>query len=403
MVVGGGLHALPDNAPTIVAGTPISLRLSCEVGSDARFADALVTGVVTSPVRIGGRVAIAEGTRWWGRVARTGRNDSTRRVIEIAFDSIDTGSSRTVLPLRLTGVDNARETVDRDGAILGAPAVKTARSRTNWIFLSLGVFSPVTAAALLAEKQLSERQRARPIHYAAGTDLSAVFTRTVSLPAWSSHNEPPPVWDSATVERAVKRWPLRAAAQGGRVASDLINIAIIGDSATVVNAFVAAGWAVPAPMGLKADVMTFAKAAIGRGYDQQPVSPMILDGRTPSFAFQKVQDTFAKRDHVRLWQRAADETGMPNVYLAGATHDVGLVYLRDRKHLTHRVDPAIDDERDKIVNDLLTAGCVAALSRAPRILSGPITVNDGQDSVVTDGAIAIVQLAPRCTAPEKRR
>ena len=388
-------------APTIVAGTSIALRLSTQVGSDARFAGALITAIVIAPVSADGRLAIAPGAPLWGRVTRTGRDAQSRHLLQLTFDSIDTGVQRVRIALRITAVENARERVDSAGLIVGAPATSAVRSREDWILMSLGAFHPVAAAALFAESRVQSRERARPIQYAVGTDLTAQLTRALTLADWTHDRSPPPVGDPAALPSLVDRWPLRASAFAGRAQADLLNIAIMGDSATVTNAFVAAGWDIPERMSVHANFETFVKAAEGRGYLHQPVSQLLLDGRPPSLLFQKVNNTFAKRHHVRLWRWSPTGAGASSLYLAGATHDVGVEFLTDRKQFTHQVDPAIDAERDKIVNDLWTAGCLAGMSYVPRRTPDGVTVNDGRDAVTTDGFIALLRLRSACATTSR--
>ncbi len=381
--------------PVIAAGTSISVRLATPTGSDARFANTRIWAIVTAPVLVDGRIAIAPGTTVWGRVTQTGRDTKSRHILQLTFDSLALGDIRIALGMRITGVDNAREFVRDDGLILGAPAVSVARSRETWALMMLGAFHPVAAAVLFAEARVQSHARAAPISYGVGTDLSAQFTRDITLPAWTMATAPPAMSSSDSIRRRVHDWPLRAAAFAGRSPSDLLNVALIGDSAVLTNAFTAAGWNLPERMSVHADFKTFVNAAVGRGYAHQPVSQLLLDGRPPDLLFQKVNNTFAKRHHVRLWRWPSPLDSLP-LYLAGATHDVAVEFLTHRKHFTHRVDPAIDAERDKIVNDLWTAGCVAELSRVPRQIPSGLTVNNGRDAVVTDGMIAVIKLRASC-------
>jgi len=61
---------------------------------------------------------------------------------------------------------------------------------------------------------------------------------------------------------------------------------------------------------------------------------------------------------------------------------------------THRVDPRIDEEREKIVSDLVAANAVAAVSYVPR--SAPqegATVNGRRTPAVTDWRMAVITLS----------
>jgi hypothetical protein len=69
------------------------------------------------------------------------------------------------------------------------------------------------------------------------------------------------------------------------------------------------------------------------------------------------------------------------------------MFSTQRRSFTHRVDPRIDDERDKIVSDLVAANVVAAMSYVPRAApAGGATVNGARTPAVTDWRMAVVVL-----------
>ena len=175
----------------------------------------------------------------------------------------------------------------------------------------------------------------------------------------------------------------------------MLNIALLGDSAAVTGAFRSAGWTSANRMSVGADVATFVRAAEDRGYAHQPVSTLLMQGQPPTLVFERVTNTFAKRHHVRLWRWTAAIRGSP-VWLASGSHDVAIAFLADRRHFTHRVDPAVDHERDKLADDLWAADCIEARSDVPRTLPGNLRVNDGRDPIVTDGMLVMLQLRATC-------
>jgi hypothetical protein len=81
------------------------------------------------------------------------------------------------------------------------------------------------------------------------------------------------------------------------------------------------------------------------------------------------------------------------LWLVAATHDVGVMFLSRERTFTHRVDPRIDEERDKVVSDLVAAGAVRAMSYVARPApAGGATVNDGRSPAVTDWRMAVLVL-----------
>ncbi|PYQ15156.1 MAG: hypothetical protein DMF80_10480 [Acidobacteria bacterium] len=139
--------------------------------------------------------------------------------------------------------------------------------------------------------------------------------------------------------------------------------------------------------------MTFLAFGLRHGYKPAPVSLLELEGRRPDAVFEKQNDTLAKRHHVRIWRRPSLFRGRP-VWLAAATHDVDITFLRKQRTFTHRVDPRIDLERGKIVDDLAFTGQVAAWGLIDRPPAPRDAATSTGDRIETDGRIAVVLFRP---------
>jgi hypothetical protein len=136
------------------------------------------------------------------------------------------------------------------------------------------------------------------------------------------------------------------------------------------------------------------------GYNDAPVSTLLLQGRPPELVFQKSLNTFAKRHHLRVWQLTSTHNGR-NVWVAAATHDIATTNERGGTKWSHRIDPHIDRERDWVESDLLFIGSATAYAqidrpRAPKQLS-----NATGDVIVTDGKMSVVELAKSSTPGDK--
>jgi len=108
-----------------------------------------------------------------------------------------------------------------------------------------------------------------------------------------------------------------------------------------------------------------------------------FDGNPPDATFQKSLDTFAKRHHIRLWR---DEQS--DVWLGAATEDIK--YEVRALRITHDTDRYIDNERAKVVNDLVFTGCIDRGALVPR---GSLNAVQGAaHSVLTDGDVAVLEL-----------
>ena len=80
------------------------------------------------------------------------------------------------------------------------------------------------------------------------------------------------------------------------------------------------------------------------------------------------------------------------VWIASATHDVGVKFVRQERTFTHRVETDIDIERQKIVDDLRFAGAIARFTLAERSDVPSRVMNATEDPMTTDGKIAVIVL-----------
>lgn len=394
-------------AQQVAPGDTLHIRLLDRLASGHHASPhvrALVIAPLASAARDGGRVTIPPGSILSGSVTGAGKErfGGKRHWIALQLDSIaipiDDAASDTIraaISVRIASVDDTREDVDSAGRIVGPPIPSMVRSKRDWAVLILGVFHPVGAIILAAtlEGEMAERHRAVSLN--SGTELTAVITSGARLSAWSRWMPPPPIAGGVNPDSLALAAPLRTLLREGGAPSDVVTLALIGSAAQVSAAFAAADWTRAVPLTLRSDFVTFVKAAKGKGYAAQPVSQLVLDGRPPDVVYEKVADTFAKRHHLRMWRwpsaDAADDSS--TVWLVAATHDIGVMFSMQRRSFTHRVDSRIDDERDKVVSDLVAANAVAALTYAPRTAPATgATVNGAKVPAVTDWRMAVLVL-----------
>jgi hypothetical protein len=408
-LVVAALAALPCllRAQQITSGDTLHIRLLDRLARAhrvSRHVRALVIAPVFSSGGDSGRVVIPPGSIVSGRVTGAGIEHvgGKRHWIGLRLDSIaiplaDAASDtiRAAISVRIAFVDDSREDVDSLGRIVGPPIPSIVRSKRDWAILILGVFHPVGAIVLAAtlEGEVAERHRAVSLDH--GTELTAVIAGNASLSAWTQWTPPPALANSLYADSLATATPLRTLLKEGGAPSDVVTLAMIGSASQVSAAFAAAGWTRAVPLTLRSDFVTFVKAAKGKGYAAQPVSQLVLEGRPPDVVYEKVADTFAKRHHLRMWRwpsiDAADDSA--TVWLVAASHDIGVMFSTQRRSFTHRVDSRIDEERDKVVSDLVAANAVAAMSYAQRIApSTGATVNGAKVPAVTDWRMAVLVL-----------
>jgi hypothetical protein len=103
---------------------------------------------------------------------------------------------------------------------------------------------------------------------------------------------------------------------------------------------------------------SFAKEA----YVTMPISDLMLFGRKQDFGYAQADPikVISSRHHFRLWRAPFDVDGQP-LWAGAGTHDIGLEKGQRNGKLTHKIDPAVDGERDYIGQSLQQTGLVAKL------------------------------------------
>ncbi len=312
-----------------------------------------------------------------------------RELLSSGERSDKSGSSIPIVT-RVAAVDNARETIDQDGRILGITPPREAPSSAEGAVL-LAALAPELYD--FARAEFSVRELERPdIVYGTGTDfVLETLTTTRDVPARMPRVEAPP--DRGLLMIAAAQ-PLRTVAGTPALPADVINLVFSASETALRDAFDAAGWNTAVALGLRADVKTILAVAVDRGYKLGPVSLQSLNGRSPDHVFQKQTNTFDRRHHVRIWRVEETYQGLP-VWAASATHDIGIKFAREERTFTHRVEPEIDLERQKVVNDLRFAGSVAGYALESRPGVPTELTNATGDLMTTDGKVAVVVLRPR--------
>ena len=172
--------------------------------------------------------------------------------------------------------------------------------------------------------------------------------------------------------------------------SDMTNLMFIGTREQVEQAFKNAGWFASDPLGRASTYRTAQAIIENRGYDEAPMSILTLDGKPPDMTYEKQNNTFASRHHIRLWQMPQTFAGKP-VFVAAATHDIKIYYSNTSRSITHGIDPNIDNERTKVVNDVLFTGTVQGLSLVDRQHIPADISNATGDHLKTDNKIAVIE------------
>jgi hypothetical protein len=376
-------------------GTEVHLRLKTKIASNASKAGEAVEAVLIRPVVGPGGVLIPAGAIAQGTVkqAQPATRPDERAILHLEFTGIGAPGAKPVpFAAVLKEVENAREGVDKDGRINGILAAETPTAkleqgiqRVAQRFSRLGDFLSVAKSAMVKEADAE-------IVYEPGTDMILETTGPVK---WDGPGkigpEPGDIPNMADLERLALGQPFQTVAESPAKPSDITNLMFLGTEAELRGAFAAAGWNTAAQLSAVSKLETFRAIAENRGYKEAPMSTLLLEGARPAFDFQKQNNTFAARHHLRIWRRPDTFLDKP-VWVCAATHDTGIEFSAENRTFIHKIDSLIDRERSKVVNDLIFGGRVKGLALIDRPAVPKETKNATGDTVKTDGRVAVLLL-----------
>src|ERR1039458_7411415 len=379
-------------AMEVPSGTHMEIRLTSAVNTATAKVDQPVDAVVIVPVVAANQIVVAAGVKVKGHIeeVKAAVNPDDQAVLGLVFDQIgDARGKKAVLAARLVGVDNARESVDKDGRILGIIASQTGSGR-----LDQGINKVTEKYSSLGEllgtiKQAVLKPTDANIDYEPGVEMTIELTKPLT---WTGDARGPnvrAVEPQNELASLVNEQPFRTRAAKPPKESDVTNVMFLGSRQELESAFQAAGWSTAEQLNAKSKLETFRAMTEQRGYKEAPVSVLFLDGRPPDLVFQKQNDTFNLRHHLRIWHRPEQFHGK-DVWVCSATHDTGIDFSEENRTFVHTVDGQIDHERAKVVNDLLFTGLVHAISLVDRPAVPVSLVNATGDQVETDGRMMVV-------------
>jgi hypothetical protein len=370
----------PLSSYTARAGTPVEAIVTtpvCSAEEDTLPEDAVLSGVVSKVHRVG-----------LGLVHESAS-------MEVEFNRLHLPDGRTyTIHAQLTAIDNARERVDGHGAIHGIRATATLSNRVgqHLAFLAMGGH-PLVALPFFALQSAMfhfpdpeiELRRGAEFHLTVqfpqefGTTAKCAEAQEISQREWDD------------LHAMVNGLPYWTFSKRQPQPMDLVNLVYVGSEQEVGRAFAAAGWTGAQPNSMHATVKVMRAIAENRGLAEAPMRMLLLDGVEPSMQLQQSLDTFAKRDHLRIWARNEQIDGR-QVWASSATRDLAAVFAIHPFGFTHQIQDDVDLERDQVVGDLAFTGCVDSIAYVAR----PETVRTSGEvyrkGVITDSRVAVVTL-----------
>jgi hypothetical protein len=392
----------------VPAGKRFGVRLLQELSSRTTHEGDVVTAVLITPVVVNGEILVPSGSAFEGKVVQA---DSTGWGFKHETASLTIDWTKAILQdgrelainARVYQVENAQESVNQSGKIQGIRSTGTpGHTAENGVLAFAGIdpvayiFASASGSAVLG---FAEPE----ILYHAGTELLLENMR----PLLTTQAYPPTVapWATTSAQREdlqafVKTLPYRTKTKGSNKDSDITNLVFVGSAAGLRRAFAAAEWVETDELNASSTFRTIKTLSGNQTYTQAPMSVLLLDERAPISTLSKTTNTFSSRHHIRIFPTVETRNGQ-TVLTASSTQDIGIAFSRKQKTFIHVIDEYIDNERSKVVNDLMFTGCVESLDMVQRPWVPRDAYNSTGDRLLTDGQAAVLRISdcqnPRTT------
>jgi len=391
------LIASAAQAVTIPAGTEMQLRLTKEVSSSQPSGQD-VSAVVIAPVLVNGAPAISPGAQLTGKTADVRKNQPAQNgspeqpaQMRINLTKIEDKGTSEPISCVLVGVDNARESVNsQDGLITGIEASRTFAALADQGVNKLSDKYAELGKILSGVKSAVVKQADPAIDYKPGVEFAVKLTKSLDWKGPAASDVPGQIANIDALKSLVNEEPFRTMALKPASPSDLTNLMFIGTKEQIEQAFKDAGWSPATNPGRSTDFKTAQAIIENNGYSEAPMSILTLNGKPPDMTFEKQNNTFASRHHIRIWQMPQTFDGKP-VFVAAATHDVKIYFSQTSRSITHGIDPDIDKERAKVTDDLLFTGRIQAAALVDRTNIPKDISNATGDKLQTDDKMSVLE------------
>jgi hypothetical protein len=169
---------------------------------------------------------------------------------------------------------------------------------------------------------------------------------------------PPDALIPAITAALLAKIPRRVSDPQGN-AGDMVNILLIGTEDEVVQVFSTAGWVQVDSSVQNTVVNAILDSLEKKDYLTMPMSTLYLFKRPQDYGFAHAEPVRVamSRNHLRVWKSPFEVDGR-SLWCIAATHDIG--FERDQRNngVTHKIDAAIDGEREYVNATLTGTGLV---------------------------------------------
>jgi hypothetical protein len=180
---------------------------------------------------------------------------------------------------------------------------------------------------------------------------------------------------------------------------DMVNIVLVGTQEQVLQVFARAGWVRVDRSVQDAVANAVIDSLEKKDYLTLPMSTLYLFDRPQDYGFAHAEPVRVamSRNHLRVWKSPYVVDGRP-LWCVAATHDVGFERDDRNNKVTHKIDPAIDGEREYVGDTLSRTGLVTQRTHVTR--ADPVTTASTATggSFHSDGSILVLVLKDENTA-----
>ena len=174
---------------------------------------------------------------------------------------------------------------------------------------------------------------------------------------------------------------------------DMVNILLVGTQEQVVQGFTRAGW-VRVDRSVQDAVMNAVIDSLEKkDYLTMPMSTLYLFDRPQDYGFARAEPVRVamSRNHLRVWKSPYVVDGRP-LWCVAATHDIGFERDQRNNSVTHKIDQAVDGEREYVDDTLSRTGLVIERTHVTPAdpLTDAYTASGG--SFHSDGRILVLVL-----------
>jgi hypothetical protein len=233
-----------------------------------------------------------------------------------------------------------------------APNIKSKLASAAQVFMAgqfgAGASPSSTPSAALSNDAVSTTSTTSTAPAATAAPASALNVSTAAL--------------DAALRKNIDDLPRRVNDQFNNQ-GDMVNFVLVGSQQQVQSALDAANWHVADTDNKEAVMKAVLETYQKKDYLAMPMSQLYLFGRKQDFGYELAQaySLVASRHHFRIWKAPSTWNGQ-TLWAGAGTHDIGFEKDQRNGSVTHKIDPAVDGERDNIGQTLEQAGKVKSMS-----------------------------------------